>query len=48
MENSYTVYSPGCCEEHGGTEWYLCETLEEAEKIATSGDTIFKIIKEIK
>ena len=44
----YAVYSPGCCEEHGGPELCYYDTLREAEEIAISGETIFKIVKEIK
>lgn len=44
----YAVYYSGCCEEHGGPEMNYFETLEEAEKYATSGDVIFKLVKEIK
>ena len=47
MENEYVVYSPSCCSEHGDAEWYNCKTLEEAKKIATRGDTIFKVIEEV-
>jgi len=43
----YAVYYPGCCGEHGGPEINYYETLEEAEKAATQGDTIFQVIKEL-
>lgn len=46
--DKYAVYSPGCCDEHGGPEieWY--GTLEEAEKACSVSEYIFKLIKEPK
>ena len=44
---NYAVYYHGCCGEHGGPELTYYETLEEAEKAAVSGETIFKVIKEV-
>lgn len=43
----YMVYYSGCCDEHGGPECEWYETLEEAEKAATKGELIFKLIKEV-
>lgn len=43
----YAVYYSGCCDEHGGPELTYFETLEEAEKYASKGETIFKVVKEV-
>ncbi len=43
----YVVYNSGCCAEHGGPEMEWYDTLEEAEKAAVSGETIFKVVKEV-
>lgn len=48
MTYKYAVYYSGCCEEHGGPELTYFETLEEAEKYASAGETILEIIKEVK